>query len=127
MLMGTKQVIIVRADLKLRRGKEAAQVAHAAEAWLRKWLKSWLNCTNSAPTDEQMDYLLGNYCKVVVKATSERELLRLEEAAKSHGLTAHLIVDDGLTEIPKGTVTALAIGPHRDEAFVGLTDHMLLY
>jgi len=30
----TKQVIVIRRDLKMRRGKEIAQGAHASTAWL---------------------------------------------------------------------------------------------
>lgn len=35
-----KQVIVVRKDLKLRRGKEIAQGAHAAMAW-EAWTFFW--------------------------------------------------------------------------------------
>lgn len=35
----TKQTIVVRKDLKMNRGKEIAQGAHAAMAWLTKYLK----------------------------------------------------------------------------------------
>lgn len=39
----------------------------------------------------------------------------------------YLVTDDGLTEVQSGTITALAIGPHSEDAFVGLTDHLVLY
>lgn len=34
-----KQVIVIRRDLGMRRGKEIAQGAHASMAWLRRRLK----------------------------------------------------------------------------------------
>jgi PTH2 family peptidyl-tRNA hydrolase len=34
-----KQVIVIRKDLKMRRGKEIAQGAHAAMAWLTNRLR----------------------------------------------------------------------------------------
>lgn len=118
-----KQVIVIRADLKLRRGKECAQVAHAAAMWLREYALE----VHAPLTPEQLTWLRGNYRKIVLKATTEKQLRGLYAEAQLRGLTAHVVIDDGLTEVQPGTVTALAIGPHRDEAFTGLTDHLPLY
>jgi PTH2 family peptidyl-tRNA hydrolase len=117
----TKQVIIVRGDLKLRRGKEAAQVAHAASMWLMEQVKK-----PQPLSAERSDWLHGNYRKIVLRTPSEEALLALHEIACARCLTSHLVRDDGLTEIEPGTVTALAIGPHSDETFVGLTDYLPL-
>lgn len=122
--MPTKQIIVIRSDLKLRRGKEAAQVAHASSMWMRDYI---LDEPVSGVTQEQDAWLRSNYRKIVVKATSEQQLRDLYREAQQRNLTAYLVVDDGLTEVPPGTVTALAIGPHDDGDFVGLTDHLLLY
>lgn len=98
-----KQVIVFRSDLKLSKGKTAAQAGHAAVSAAeearkhkRKWWEAWLN---------------EGQCKVVVKVKSEAELLSLEKQAKEMALPCALIVDKGLTEIPPGTITCLAIGP----------------
>lgn len=130
--MATKQVIAIRADLKIRRGKEGSQIAHAASDWLREYA---LECHRSAEKDlpcailtpDEFNWCSGNYRKIVVKATSEKQLRDLHQEAQARGLTSHLIIDDGLTEVPPKTVTALAIGPHEERAFVGLTDHLPLY
>lgn len=130
--MSTKQVIVIRADLKLRRGKECAQVAHAASMWLRDYA---LECSKSAEinlpaatlTTEQQAWLTGNYRKIVVKCLSEKELRHIADMAESRGLRTHMVTDDGLTEVPPGTVTALAIGPYIEQFFVGVTDHLPLY
>jgi PTH2 family peptidyl-tRNA hydrolase len=98
-----KQVIVFRSDLKLSRGKLAAQAGHAAVSAAEKarkrhleWWKAWI--------DE-------GQCKIAVKVKSEKELVALEKQADELGLPSALIVDRGLTEVPPGTVTCLGIGP----------------
>ncbi|MGQ9538896.1 MAG: peptidyl-tRNA hydrolase Pth2 [Candidatus Bathycorpusculaceae bacterium] len=98
-----KQVIAFRSDLKMGKGKIAAQAGHAAvsaseEARKRRkeWFKAWLN---------------EGQCKIVVKVKSEKELLELKKQANELGLPCALIRDRGLTEIPPGTITCLGIGP----------------
>lgn len=98
-----KQVLVFRSDLKLSKGKIAAQAGHAAVSAAqearkrhREWWKAWL---------------FEGQRKVAVKVKDEKELLALEEQAKDLGLPHALIVDSGLTEIPPGTVTCLGIGP----------------
>lgn len=129
--MSTKQVIVVRSDLKLRRGKEAAQVAHASGRWLLGYaLESHtaaeLGYMAASLTPDQLNWLRGNYRKIVCQVRCEEELRDLHDEATNSGLTVHLITDDGLTECPPGTVTTLAIGPHDDEKFVGFTDGLEL-
>ncbi len=98
-----KQVIVMRTDLKMSRGKIAAQAGHAAvsaaeEARKRysDWWKAWM---------------AEGQCKIAVKAESEQELLELEEKAKRSKLPTALIIDRGLTELPPDTITCLGIGP----------------
>lgn len=97
------QNIIVRLDLNLSRGKLCAQVAHAAiEAsenarvhkpiWWEEWMKEGQR-------------------KIVLYVNTLEELLRLKYEAEKLDLPIALIKDKGLTELPPGTVTCLAIGP----------------
>jgi len=99
-----KQVIVVRSDLKMGKGKVAAQVAHAAldaaETARHKhpdWYDSWR---------EQ------GQAKVVVKSDGgEGALIGLQKQARSLGLPSSLIQDRGLTQVEPGTTTCLGIGP----------------
>jgi PTH2 family peptidyl-tRNA hydrolase len=98
-----KQVIVMRNDLKMSRGKIAAQAGHAAVSAAEEarkkcsdWWKAWI---------------AEGQCKIAVRAESEDELLELERKAKRSKLPTALIVDRGLTELPPDTVTCLGIGP----------------
>jgi len=98
-----KQVIVMRTDLKMSKGKIAAQAGHAAVSAAEEarkkcsdWWKAWI---------------AEGQCKIAVRAESEQELLELEEKAKKSKLPTALIVDRGLTELPPETVTCLGIGP----------------
>ena len=98
-----KQAIVVRSDLKMGKGKIAAQASHAAvsaaeEARKRyeDWWEAWL--------DEGQR-------KVVVKAKDEAELLKLKLQAERTRLPHALIYDRGLTQLPPDTLTCLGIGP----------------
>jgi len=113
-----KQVIVFRSDLKLSKGKIAAQAGHAAISAAqaahnrhREWWDSWL---------------YEGQRKVAVKVKDERELLELEEKAKDLDLPEALIVDKGLTEIPPGTVTCLGIGPAPTEKVDRITGNLPL-
>jgi PTH2 family peptidyl-tRNA hydrolase len=98
-----KQVIVFRSDLKLSKGKIAAQAGHAAISAAeetRKRHKGWWEA-----------WMEEGQCKIAVKVRSEKELLELERQAKDLALPCALIIDRGLTEVPPGTVTCLGIGP----------------
>jgi PTH2 family peptidyl-tRNA hydrolase len=113
-----KQVIVFRSDLKLSKGKMAAQAGHAAfsaaeEA--RRHNKEWLNA-----------WIEEGQCKIAVKVKGEKELLELEKQAKGLRLPCALIVDKGLTEVPPGTTTCLGIGPAPAEKIDRITGKLPL-
>lgn len=116
--MEYKQVIVVRTDLGMSRGKTAAQVAHAslgsaekAQEYAEEWYDAWRR---------------EGQKKVVVKAKDERELYELYELSKGAGLPCYIVNDAGLTELPPGTTTTLGIGPAPDEKMDKVTGHLKL-
>jgi len=98
-----KLVIVMRTDIKMSKGKVAAQAGHAAVSaseYARKNRPEWWS-----------PWIMEGQRKIAVKAKSEDEILMLERKAKNAGLPVAMIVDRGLTEIPPNTITCLGIGP----------------
>lgn len=107
-----KQVIVMRTDLKMRKGKMIAQGAHAAIKWLTDKLKSDTYEYGLRLTQEQDEWVNGSFTKICVQVSSEQELLDTIQKAKDAGLHVKEIIDNGDTEF-KGvkTLTCCAIGP----------------
>lgn len=138
--MNTKQIIVVRKDLNMRKGKLAAQASHASMAFITKELRPTTKCpelgmpyhTNPFSTrveniDEVYHWLENSFKKIVCWVNSEEELVALHEKALAARLVSHLIEDNGATEFNGvKTKTCICIGPHYDEKFVGITDHLPL-
>ncbi|RLI96518.1 MAG: peptidyl-tRNA hydrolase [Candidatus Aenigmatarchaeota archaeon] len=101
--MEYKQVIVVRKDLKLSRGKLCTQVAHAS-----------LGSYKKADGRARSAWESGGSKKVVVKAEDLKSLMEIYEDARHMGLPCSLIKDAGRTEVEPGTVTALGIGPCKE-------------
>lgn len=110
-----KQVIVMRKDLNMRKGKMIAQGAHAS-------LKVFLD--RATATDDHASFafsltpaihewiVTGRFAKVCVGVTSEAELDDVVARARAAGLPVALIVDSGRTEfhgVP--TKTCCAVGP----------------
>ena len=108
--MPLKQVIIVRQDLKLPKGKLAAQVAHASVEAVMKSEKEIVK-----------EWRQKGSKKVVLKVETEKDLFRFKELAKANDLVSALITDAGKTVIAPGTRTCLAIGPDDEEKIDELT------
>mgnify|MGYP001619996829 CR=1 FL=1 len=108
-----KQVILVRTDLNLSKGKMSSQVSHASvEAVLKsdkkiinKWRKEGMK-------------------KVVLKVKDSDELLKYKKEAETIGLVTALITDSGKTEVKPGTITCLAIGPDEEESIDKITEKL---
>ena len=134
--MNTKQVIVVRKFPNLRTGKYCSQVAHASMAFLTRdgFIGQvyndnvFINIELGVIHLEEIDHWLKNsFRKICVYVNSEEELVSLHQKALDSGLISHIIEDNGATEFNGvKTLTALAIGPHWDSKFIGITDHLPL-
>ncbi len=100
--MELKQVIIVRSDLGLGKGKIAAQSSHASVEAMENarikepdWVEQW---------KEQ------GQKKVVLKISGKEELVNLFQQMKGE-LPCALIKDAGKTQTSHGEITCFACGP----------------
>lgn len=98
-----KLVLLVRTDLKMDKGKIAAQCCHAT-------LACYKSMQGSNPQLLKHWERIGQ-AKVALKCPTEEEMNRLEKHAKSLGLCARSIRDAGRTQIAAGSKTVLGIGP----------------
>ena len=112
--MEYKQVILIRQDLKLPKGKAAAQAAHAAVEAAFKADKADVKAWRSIQGQK----------KVTLKVADEKELKKYLQIAKDANLPTALITDAGRTVIAPGTTTALAIGPADEDKIDDITGEL---
>jgi len=109
-----KQVILVRTDLKMGKGKIATQACHASVGAMRfvdkKIVRTW---------DEFAK-------KVVLKVKDEKELKEIYKKVKKEKIPCFLVKDAGLTQLEPGTVTALGIGPVEEKKIDKITGNLKL-
>ena len=113
-----KQVIAVRQDIKMGKGKTAAHVAHAC-------LKAGLFAHDFRP-DVFGEWMNGLAKKIVVKVDDEGAILKLQSAAHKANLTCHVMMDAGLTQLEPGTITCIAIGPEKASKIDTVTSKLKL-
>jgi PTH2 family peptidyl-tRNA hydrolase len=121
--MTHKQVIVMRKDLNMRRGKQISQGAHASLAVILDLLKT----EQGLEDPRAKPWLEGKFKKVCVYVNSEKELLELYGKAKQSGILGSLITDSGLTEFHGvQTITCIAIGPDTEERVNSITGDLPL-
>ena len=110
-----KQAIVVRTDIGMGNGKLAAQASHAS-----------LSAYEKAGDRNRSRWKNGGQKKIVLKASSERDVHELAELADREGIPNAVIRDAGHTQLEPGTVTALAVGPAEEEAVDRVTGDLSL-
>jgi len=110
-----KQVIILRSDIKMGTGKKCVQASHACLGAYKK-------------ADEEIieKWESEGQKKVVLKVNSEKELLKFFNRIKKEKIPCCLVKDAGLTELEPGTITALGIGPGKEEILDKITGKLKL-
>lgn len=131
-----KQIIVMRKDLNMRKGKIAAQAGHAVLSVILKKLNMLDQFFWSVEQDRIVfegdevldDWFTNSYTKICLYVNSEQELLDLKEKADSLGFVTSLIKDNGTTEfngVP--TYTCIAFEPLPAEKIDILTKDLPLY
>jgi PTH2 family peptidyl-tRNA hydrolase len=118
-----KQVIVMRRDLKMSRGKEISQAGHAVLGARDDAMDRWgeIGPDMIAPWNE------NGWTKVTCKVFSEEELLALVEQAELANIGHYLVRDHGKTEVEPDTPTCLAIGPNFSRHIDKITGELALY
>ncbi|XP_045468149.1 peptidyl-tRNA hydrolase 2, mitochondrial-like isoform X1 [Harmonia axyridis] len=113
-----RMMLVVRNDLKMGKGKIAAQCCHAAvssyEAMTKKrqyLLKPWLK---------------NGTAKIAVKVESEEELLEVERKAKELKILTKIVRDAGHTQVAPMSRTVLSLGPAPKKILDQVTGHLKL-
>jgi PTH2 family peptidyl-tRNA hydrolase len=99
-----KQVILVRKDLKMSKGKTAAQVSHAS-----------VDCLLKSHKDDIAKWKKEGMKKVVLKVEDFEELKKYHRKSLDAGMVTCIISDAGRTELEPGTITCMGIGPDNEE------------
>lgn len=105
-----KQVILVRQDLKMPKGKLSAQTAHASVSALLKSHK-----------DDIEKWKNEGMKKVILKVKDKDELLQYKRKCEDSGLITALIEDAGKTFFKNPEITCLGIGPDKEEKIDKIT------
>ena len=123
-----KQVIVMRKDLNMRKGKLVAQGAHASMGAILGLCKRDGNKLVLEMDERTEPWLTGRFKKICVYVNSEAELTEIYQNAKIAGLVCSLIEDAGLTEFGGvKTLTAVAVGPDYEDKVDAITKHLPLY
>ena len=109
-----KQVIVLRTDLNMSKGKMIAQACHAS-------LKSYEKASDSVVSDWRSSGM-----KKISVENDDTSLEEKLEMAKGLQIPAALISDAGHTELEPGTSTALGVGPADSKKIDKLTGELKL-
>jgi len=123
-----KQVIVMRKDLNMSKGKMVVQGAHASIAFLTNKMKDnlsnpealwWVNLSQA-----EKEWVYGTFFKVCVGVNSKKELLDIGYNAVMMGLSVKYIEET--TGFDEPTFTCLAIGPDYSSKIDPVTKHLKL-
>lgn len=139
--METKQIIVIRKDLKMTRGKEIAQGAHASMAIFFDMMRKQnggqsidtqsgnkYHCEFEHTSKAMHEWMQSGFTKVTLQVDSEQALLEVYNKAKAAGLPCSLIRDAGRTMfngVP--TLTTVGIGPAESSEIDKITGDLKLY
>ena len=112
-----KQVIVVRNDLGMGKGKIAAQVGHACVLGAEHIRKS---------NNDWFEKWWAGQEKVVLKVDSLKALEEIKQDAISLNIPWSEVTDAGHTQIAPGTVTCISLGPAPEDLIDKITGELKL-
>lgn len=113
-----RMYFVVRSDLKMGGGKIASQTAHAAIMCYKKAARECPALLRGWEAQGQP--------KIVLKAQTHDDLVRLEAEAREAGIVTAIVRDAGHTQVTSGTATVLGMGPAPSEVFSKITGKLKL-
>ncbi|KYQ96718.1 hypothetical protein DLAC_04013 [Tieghemostelium lacteum] len=114
-----KQVLLIRTDLPMTKGKVAAQCCHASLGAYQQGMKSNKSLVKH--------WLVSGAAKITLKVQSLEQILAFQDKANKAGLINYLVLDAGHTQIPSGSATVLAIGPGPENEINEITGKLSLF
>ncbi len=103
MTRNLKQVMAIRTDLGMGKGKQCAQCCHAS-------LGAWQNAQYEKPKWAQAWSRYG-CAKIAVKCPSEETMDGIAAACEAAGVPFYVVEDAGRTQVAPGSRTCCGIGP----------------
>ena len=138
-----REIIVIRKDLNMPKGKLMAMAAHLAMTFITSRLKvdeDTIDETGGelygAFTPEQIKWLTQlepgsetqlSFAKIVVEVWGETELWQVYDNAVSAGLEVHKLIDSGYSHNKPGTFVGIAIGPDYPDKLNPVTGELQLY
>jgi len=113
-----KMVLCVRTDLKMSKGKMAAQCGHAALGAYQDALRHSRALV--------LGWERGGQAKIALQVKSVAQVRELERQARLLKVPTHAVIDAGRTQIAAGSLTVLAVGPAPVDLIDRITGHLKL-
>lgn len=113
-----KQIIVIRADLKMGAGKAIVQGAHASILASEK--------TKRVNPDAWKSWFREGQRKIACKVQSLDDLLQVKSQVERLNVPCEIVADAGLTQLEPGTITALGIGPVLENTIDPVTRNLKL-
>ncbi|CAI5755524.1 unnamed protein product [Candida verbasci] len=120
-----KMTLVIRSDLKMSKGKVAAQCSHATLALYKKITNPDLDSYNPNMV-KRWEYLNGQ-AKITLQVPNEEEMDILFAKAISLGINCYIVHDAGRTQIAAGSATVLGLGPAPKKVLDEVTGELKLY
>ena len=125
-----KQVIVMRKDLNMRKGKMCAQAAHASMKAIFDTIgsKDESGMTLSYSEDSAIGkWMNGSFAKIICSVDNEEDLDNIYFRAKGLYIPCAMIIDNGATEFHgQKTKTCCAVGPCYSNVLDEFTGHLKL-